>query len=93
MVERAIGKLPNFPKPKRDLILHMILSHHGELEYGSPIKPYTAEAVALHHLECLDAKVQGIQSIIEKENASGNEGAWSDFARVVDGRIFKGPKS
>src|SRR4029078_9292672 len=83
MVERAIGKLPNFPKPKRDLILHMILSHHGELEYGSPIKPYTAEGGALPHLECLDAKVQGIQSIIEKEIASGNEGAWSDFARVV----------
>ena len=93
MVERAIGKLPNFPKAKRDLILHMILSHHGELEYGSPVKPYTAEAVALHHLECLDAKVQGIQSIIEKEHAAGNDGAWSEFARVVDGRIFKGPKA
>jgi len=40
-------------------------------------------------LECLDAKVQGIQSIIEKEKALGNDGAWSDFARVVDGRIYK----
>lgn len=90
LVERFILKLPNFPRAKRDVLIHMILSHHGELEYGSPVKPCTAEAVALHHLECLDAKVQGIQTIIERERAGGNDGAWSDFARVVDGRIYKG---
>lgn len=89
LVERHILKLENFPAKKRDLILHMILSHHGELEYGSPVTPVTAEAVALHHLECLDAKVQGIQTLIERDRASGNDGAWTDFARVVDGRIFK----
>jgi 3'-5' exoribonuclease len=89
LVERTIIKLENFPAKKRDMIIHMILSHHGELEYGSPITPLTGEAVALHHLECLDAKVQGIQSIIEREKASGNDGAWSEFARVVDGRIYK----
>jgi 3'-5' exoribonuclease len=90
LVERFILKLKDFPRAKRDVLLHMILSHHGELEYGSPVKPCTAEAVALHHLECLDAKVQGIQTIIERERAGGNDGAWSDFARVVDGRIYKG---
>ncbi|MEI6234321.1 MAG: HD domain-containing protein [Planctomycetota bacterium] len=90
LAERNILKIENFPKKKRDLVIHMILSHHGSLEYGSPVLPYTAEAVALHHLECLDAKVQGIQTIIERERASGNESAWSDFARVVDGRIYKG---
>ena len=90
LVERAILKIENFPKKKRDLVIHMILSHHGSLEYGSPVLPYTMEAVALHHLECLDAKVQGIQTIIEREKMAGNESAWSDFARVVDGRIYKG---
>lgn len=89
LVERAIMKLENFPPKKRDLIIHMILSHHGEREFGSPVTPLTGEAVALHHLECLDAKVQGIQTIIEKEHAGGNDGAWSEFARVVDGRIYK----
>jgi 3'-5' exoribonuclease len=91
LVERTVMKLANFPRHKKDLVIHLILSHHGELEYGSPIKPCTAEAVALHHIECLDAKVQGIQTIIERERAGGNDGAWSDFARVVDGRIYKGP--
>ncbi len=89
MVDRHIGQLENFPRPKRDLILHMILSHHGSLEFGSPVTPVTGEAVALHYIECLDAKVQGIQTIIERETAGGNDGAWSDFARVVDGRIYK----
>lgn len=91
LVERFILGLKDFPRAKRDLIQHLILSHHGEREHGSPVTPCTLEAVALHHIECMDAKVQGIQSIIERENASGNTGAWSDFARVVDGRIYKGP--
>jgi len=90
MIERAILKLDGFPRNKRDLLLHMILSHHGEREHGSPVTPCTAEAVALHHIECMDAKVQGIQSIVEKELQTGNASAWTDFARVVNGRIFKG---
>lgn len=90
MVERFVTKLENFPQKKRDLIIHMILSHHGTHEFGSPVLPYTMEAVALHHLECLDAKVQGIESIIERERAMGAEGNWSEFARVVAGRIYKG---
>jgi len=90
LVERAILKLENFPPRKRDLILHLILSHHGTHEFGSPVLPATAEATALHHIECLDAKVQGMQTIIEKERDSGNETNWTDFARVADGRIYKG---
>jgi len=82
-------KLPDFPLKKRNLVIHLILSHHGTHEFGSPVTPVTGEAVALHHLECLDAKVQGIQSIIERERSGGNDNSWSEFARVVDGRIYK----
>lgn len=90
LVDRFMRTLENFPAKKRDMILHMILSHHGTHEFGSPVTPVTAEAMALHHLECMDAKVQGIQTLIEKDQAAGNDGAWTDFARVVDGRIYKG---
>lgn len=93
MIERFMLKLPDFPRTKRDLLVHMILSHHGEREHGSPVTPCIAEAVALHHIECVDAKLQGIQSILEKEQQMGAASAWTDFARVVDGRIFKGAKS
>ena len=90
LVDKFIAKLENFPQRKRDLLIHMILSHHGTMEFGSPVVPATAEAVALHHLECMDAKVQGIQTIIERERAAGNENTWSEFSRIVDGRIYKG---
>ena len=90
LVDRFIRTLENFPPRKRDLIIHLILSHHGTHEFGSPVEPATMEAVALHHLECMDAKVQGIQTIIERERTSGNENAWSEFSRIVDGRIYKG---
>jgi len=90
LVERHLIKLKDFPRVKRDLILHLILSHHGEREYGSPVTPCTPEAVALHHIECMDAKVQGLRSLIEKEEAAGNTGLWTDFSRMVEGRVFKG---
>jgi len=90
LIERYILKLQDFPRTKRDLLMHLILSHHGEREHGSPVTPCVAEAVALHHIECLDAKLQGIQSTIERSLKAGGASAWTDFARVVDGRIYKG---
>jgi len=90
LVERNVIKLKDFPQVKRDLILHLILSHHGEREHGSPVTPCTPEAVALHHIECMDAKVQGIRSLIEREEAAGNAGPWTEFSRMVDGRVYKG---
>lgn len=90
LVERHILQLPNFPSQKRMLILHMILSHHGTKDFGSPVIPAIAEAAALHYLECLDAKCQGFQSEVERVRENGQETGWSDFIRVADGRIFIG---
>jgi 3'-5' exoribonuclease len=90
LVDRFIRNLKDFPKKKRDLLLHMILSHHGERDLGSPVTPCTGEAVALHHIECLDAKVQGMNTVLEREAATGAQGAWSDFSKLVDGKIYRG---
>ena len=90
LVQGFILQLKDFPPKKRDLVLHLILSHHGERELGSPVTPCIGEAVALHHIECLDAKVQGVQSILERESRTGAAGAWTDYEKVIEGRIFKG---
>lgn len=90
MVERRISTLEDFPAKKRNLILHMILSHHGTREFGSPVTPATPEAIVLHHLECLDAKCQGFQSAIERVRETGRDDGWTDFVRVADGRIYMG---
>jgi 3'-5' exoribonuclease len=66
LTERAIDSLPNFPPRLKTLVLHMILSHHGKLEFGSPKLPMIPEALALSFLDDLDAKMQAIQVEFDK---------------------------
>jgi 3'-5' exoribonuclease len=66
MVEKAIAGLPNFPARLRTLVLHMILSHHGKLEFGSPKLPMIPEALVLNFVDDLDAKMQAMSSEFDK---------------------------
>jgi 3'-5' exoribonuclease len=66
LVERTIDSLPAFPPKLKTLVLHMILSHHGKLEFGSPKLPMIPEALALSFLDDLDAKMQAIQGEFDK---------------------------
>ncbi|MGC1460754.1 MAG: HD domain-containing protein [Terracidiphilus sp.] len=71
MVEKAIAGLPNFPDRLRTLVLHMILSHHGKLEFGSPKLPMIPEALVLNFVDDLDAKMQAVSSEFEKSMREG----------------------
>jgi 3'-5' exoribonuclease len=72
-VERIIDTLPDFPAPLRLHVLHLILSHHGTREFGSPVLPATPEAVALFHLDNIDAKVEAAARLIaEDTDANSN---------------------
>ncbi len=71
MVEKTIDGLPNFPPRLRTLVLHMILSHHGKLEFGSPKLPMIPEALVLNFLDDLDAKMQAVSSEFEKSAREG----------------------
>jgi 3'-5' exoribonuclease len=66
MVEKAIAGLPDFPGRLRTLVLHLILSHHGKLEFGSPKLPMIPEAIALNFLDDFDAKMMAAQQEFEK---------------------------
>jgi 3'-5' exoribonuclease len=66
LVEKAIDSLPGFPPRLKTLVLHMILSHHGKLEFGSPKLPMIPEALALSFLDDLDAKMQAMASEFDK---------------------------
>ena len=66
LVEKTIDTLPNFPPKLKTLVLHMILSHHGKLEFGSPKLPMIPEAHALNFLDDLDAKMQAVQGEFDK---------------------------
>ena len=65
MVDERIAKMPDFPKTQALELKHCIVSHHGELEYGSPKKPALAEAIALSFADNLDAKMETMKEALE----------------------------
>jgi 3'-5' exoribonuclease len=71
LVEEAIRGLPDFPPRLKTLVLHVILSHHGKLEFGSPKLPMIPEALVLNFLDDLDAKMQAVASEFEKSLREG----------------------
>ncbi len=89
MIEQKIAGIPNFPAPKRLLVEHLVLSHHGEYEYGSPKLPMTAEAVLLHYLDNLDAKMQTVRSELARAEASGRSGAeMTEWVRPLERQLL-----
>jgi len=77
-----------FPKETALRLKHMILSHHGAYEFGSPKLPMTPEAIALHHLDNLDAKVHEFARSIQDDPNSGSN--WTPYSPRLDRKLFKG---
>ena len=88
MLSAKAAGIEGFPPGLLDLLLHMVLSHHGRLEYGSPRLPMTAEAVVLHLLDDLDAKVRAVESLREGDR----KGNWSDYIQGFERSFFLGEK-
>jgi 3'-5' exoribonuclease len=80
-----------FPNETALRLKHMILSHHGAYEFGSPKLPMTPEAIALHHLDNLDAKVHEFARSIQDDPNSGS--SWTPFSPRLDRKLFKGESS
>ncbi len=86
MVGERIRAIPDFPIKLANELKHCILSHHGELEYGSPKKPALAEAVALSFADNTDAKMQTMKEALAAAN--GNTG-WLGYNRLFESNIRK----
>ena len=76
-----------FPVELRLHLEHFIVSHHGQLEFGSPKLPVTLEAVALHHIDNLDAKVAAFTNVIEADVAA--DGNWTHFHPAIGRKLWK----
>jgi 3'-5' exoribonuclease len=87
MLQERISSLPGFPVELGMLLKHMILSHHGQYEYGSPKRPKTMEATILNYLDDLDSKINGIRTHIRKE--PDNPSRWTSYHRLYDRYFFK----
>ncbi|MCM2263684.1 MAG: HD domain-containing protein [Desulfuromonadales bacterium] len=88
MVEEKLRQLPGFPTELAILLKHLLLSHHGQYEYGSPKRPKTLEAVILNFIDDLDSKINGVRTHLDKEPDS--ESAWTQYHRFYDRYFFKG---
>jgi 3'-5' exoribonuclease len=88
-VRRAIEDIPSFPPEQAEALLHIILSHHGQLEHGSPVVPCTREATLVHMIDNLGGKL-GSFDRIEKALSDGE--SWSGFDRALSGSAFFGAR-
>jgi 3'-5' exoribonuclease len=84
-VRRAIEDLEGFPPARAEAILHIILSHHGALEHGSPVVPCTREATLVHMIDNLGGRL-GSFDRLEKELADGER--WSGFDRALSSSAY-----
>jgi 3'-5' exoribonuclease len=82
MIHERVCQIPGFPPELAMQLKHLILSHHGQYEYGSPKRPKTIEATVLNYLDDLDSKINGIRTHIRKEGEM--QGNWTAYHRLYD---------
>lgn len=93
MLGEKVAKVPDltgepFPPELLLRLKHMIVSHHGTYEFGAPRLPMTPEAIALHYLDNLDAKIHSFTRDIREDR--GGTSAWTPFNQSTQRRLFKG---
>ncbi len=77
MLQAKLAAMPNFPPELKTLIEHLIISHHGQYDFGSPKLPMFPEALMLHYLDDLDSKMESMRAHFERE--LGAQGAWTGY--------------
>lgn len=87
MLEEKATQIKGFPQERLDLLRHIILSHHGETDSNSPRLPMTAEAIAVHYLDNLDAKLQGYQRAMAEDRDP--ESRWTDYQKMFGTWLYK----
>jgi 3'-5' exoribonuclease len=86
LVRRAADKVPAMTDDQVDQLVHIILSHHGQLAYGSPVLPMTPEAILLHHLDDMDAKMNSLDELRRKMTGSGRQ--WTEYQRHLERFLY-----
>ncbi|HEY4048626.1 MAG TPA: HD domain-containing protein [Acidobacteriaceae bacterium] len=85
MIEKKLAVFVDFPPELRILVEHLVLSHHGKLEFGSPKLPMIPEAVVLHYLDDLDAKMHTMRTEFARHEAQGRSaGEMTEWVRAMD---------
>lgn len=87
MIDEKIREIDGFPAEEAMLLKHLVVSHHGFREYGSPEPPKTVEAILLNFIDEIDAKVNGIREFIDKD---ATPGPWTAYHRLMGRQFYRG---
>jgi 3'-5' exoribonuclease len=90
MVADKLAVMPEFPSRLRTLVEHMILSHHGRLEFGSPKLPQFPEAMLLHYLDDLDSKMECMRQMVDRDRQV--EGLFTGYSASMERSVLKKAK-
>ncbi len=88
MLDARIAGIEGFPESLAMELRHLILSHHGTLEFGSPKRPKTLEALIVHYIDDLDAKVNAFQTFVG--GTADSESNWTPYHRLFERYIYRG---
>jgi len=91
MILDKIRAIDGFPEDLKNEMLHLIVSHHGENATGSPKRPKTAEACALHFLENLDAQTKRFLQIIDENSKLRKDARWTSYDRLLERYLYQRP--
>jgi len=86
-IDKKIGELKKFPAETRRQLLHILLAHHGEYEFGSPRRPKTPEALLVHMIDNLDSKMAGMLEAIAAQGS--DDEAWTPYSRILERHIYR----
>lgn len=90
-VIEEIEEQTEFPADIKKKLIHLILSHQGELDHGSPVVPMIPEAMILYYADEMDSKVNALEHIVKRESGEGNH--WSKYVNLIDRFIYLGEDS
>lgn len=86
LIDDHAKEIPNFPEPLKDILKHIVLSHHGRLEYGSPKTPHFLEAMVVAMIDDLDSKINTMYHFMKTELPSGE--SWTRFHQGFERYLF-----
>ncbi|HUL00653.1 MAG TPA: HD domain-containing protein [Nitrospirota bacterium] len=87
MICEKVSAIPGFPDELTMLLKHIMLSHHGEYEYGSPKRPKIREAIIINYMDDLSAKINNFDVTLRKEQVA--EGEWTGFSKMHDRYLYR----
>lgn len=85
-VSKKIDAIEGFPHSLKVLVQHMLISHHGQYEFGSPKLPMFREALMLHYLDDLDSKMAAVRAALDSDKGEGN---WTAYSGALDRRFLR----